>query len=108
MQRASYPGEFNTNVFSGVSFTSYSSTAPGIRLFINHKKPTLNWCLREVAIFVAVVGSGLVGWILNIVLILCSGPLERFPGPSGSAFLQVAESLFFTIYERLLMFPRRS
>lgn len=94
--------------FLGFLLQVIRSTAPGIRLFINHKKPTLNWCLREVAIFVAVVGSGLMGWILNIVLILCSGPLENLPGPSGSAFLQVAKSLFFAIYERLLMFPRRS
>ena len=28
-----------------------------------------------VAIFVAVIGTGILGWLLNIVLILCSGPL---------------------------------
>lgn len=27
------------------------------------------------AIFVAVIGTGLLGWLLNIVLVLCSGPL---------------------------------
>ena len=27
------------------------------------------------AIFIAVVGTGLIGWLLNIVLVLCSGPL---------------------------------
>ncbi|KAI0299018.1 amino acid/polyamine transporter I [Multifurca ochricompacta] len=27
------------------------------------------------AIFIAVIGTGLLGWLLNIVLILCSGPL---------------------------------
>lgn len=27
------------------------------------------------AIFIAVIGTGLIGWVLNIVLILCSGPL---------------------------------
>jgi len=42
-----------------------------------------------VAIFVAVIGTGLIGWLLNIVLILCSGDLAELPGPSGSAFLAI-------------------
>jgi len=42
-----------------------------------------------VAIFVAVIGTGLLGWLLNIVLILCSGDLADLPGPSGSAFLAI-------------------
>ncbi|KAF8622285.1 hypothetical protein AX15_007151 [Amanita polypyramis BW_CC] len=41
------------------------------------------------AIFIAVIGTGLVGWLFNIVLILCSGPLENLPGPSGSAVLEI-------------------
>ncbi|KAI9455295.1 APC amino acid permease [Russula earlei] len=41
------------------------------------------------AIFIAVIGTGLLGWVLNIVLVLCSGRLEDLPGPSGSAFLQI-------------------
>ncbi|KAI0354287.1 APC amino acid permease [Trametes cingulata] len=41
------------------------------------------------AIFIAVIGTGLIGWLLNIVLVLCSGPLENLPGPSGSAFLEI-------------------
>ncbi|CCM04107.1 uncharacterized protein FIBRA_06267 [Fibroporia radiculosa] len=41
------------------------------------------------AIFMAVVGTGLLGWVFNIVVVLCSGPLENLPGPSGSAFLQI-------------------
>ncbi|QRV98349.1 amino acid permease [Ceratobasidium sp. AG-Ba] len=41
------------------------------------------------AIFIAVIGTGLIGWLLNIVLILCSGPLEDLPGPSGLAFLEI-------------------
>ncbi|THG98851.1 hypothetical protein EW026_g3410 [Hermanssonia centrifuga] len=41
------------------------------------------------AIFIAVIGTGLIGWILNIVVVLCSGPLENLPGPSGSAFLEI-------------------
>ncbi|KAF8797589.1 hypothetical protein BYT27DRAFT_7265596 [Phlegmacium glaucopus] len=41
------------------------------------------------AIFIAVTGTGLIGWLLNIVLMLCSGPLEDLPGLSGSAFLQI-------------------
>ncbi|QRV84276.1 amino acid permease [Ceratobasidium sp. AG-Ba] len=40
------------------------------------------------AIFIAVIGTGLIGWLLNIV-ILCSGPLEDLPGPSGLAFLEI-------------------
>jgi amino acid transporter len=41
------------------------------------------------AIVIAVVGTGLLGWLLNIVLVLCSGPLENLPGPSESAFLEI-------------------
>ncbi|KAF9060665.1 APC amino acid permease [Rhodocollybia butyracea] len=41
------------------------------------------------AIFVAVIGTGLIGWLLNIVLILCSGPLTDLPGATGLAFLQI-------------------
>ncbi|KAJ7153535.1 amino acid permease [Mycena crocata] len=41
------------------------------------------------AIFIAVVGTGLIGWLLNIVLVLCSGDLADLPGPSGSAMLQI-------------------
>ncbi|KAH9008601.1 APC amino acid permease [Lactarius deliciosus] len=41
------------------------------------------------AIVIAVIGTGLLGWLLNIVLVLCSGPLGDLPGPSGSAFLQI-------------------
>jgi len=38
---------------------------------------------------VAVIGTGLLGWILNIVLVLCSGPIADLPGPAGLAFLQI-------------------
>ncbi|KIK25246.1 hypothetical protein PISMIDRAFT_677513 [Pisolithus microcarpus 441] len=41
------------------------------------------------AIFIAVIGTGILGWILNIVLVLCSGPIGDLPGTSGSAFLQI-------------------
>lgn len=41
------------------------------------------------AIFIAVIGTGILGWLLNIVLMLCSGPIESLPGISGSAFLQI-------------------
>lgn len=33
-----------------------------------------------VAIFVAVLGTGAVGWIYNIVYVLCSGDISRFDG----------------------------
>ncbi|KAF7324369.1 APC amino acid permease [Mycena sanguinolenta] len=41
------------------------------------------------AIFIAVIGTGLIGWLLNIVLILCSGDIAALPGKSGSAMLQI-------------------
>ncbi|KII90043.1 hypothetical protein PLICRDRAFT_40226 [Plicaturopsis crispa FD-325 SS-3] len=41
------------------------------------------------AIFIAVIGTGSIGWILNIVLVLCSGDIADLPGDSGSAFLQI-------------------
>ncbi|KAI0339091.1 amino acid permease [Trametopsis cervina] len=41
------------------------------------------------AIFIAVIGTGLLGWLLNIVVVLCSGPLENLPGPSLNAFLEI-------------------
>ncbi|THH20951.1 hypothetical protein EW146_g508 [Bondarzewia mesenterica] len=41
------------------------------------------------AIWIAVIGTGLIGWLFNIVLVLCSGPLADLPGPSGSAVLQI-------------------
>ena len=28
-----------------------------------------------VAIFIAVIGTGIIGWLFNITLVLCSGPL---------------------------------
>ncbi|KAK7055381.1 APC amino acid permease [Favolaschia claudopus] len=37
----------------------------------------------------AVLGTGLIGWLFNIVLVLCSGDLALLPGPSGSAVLQI-------------------
>ncbi|KAL4066404.1 amino acid permease-domain-containing protein [Scleroderma yunnanense] len=43
------------------------------------------------AIFIAVIGTGILGWILTIVLVLCSGNMHSkdLPGVSGSAFLQI-------------------
>ncbi|EEB95099.1 hypothetical protein MPER_05987, partial [Moniliophthora perniciosa FA553] len=41
------------------------------------------------AIFIAVIGTGLIGWLFNIVLVLCSGPLENLPGPSANAVLEI-------------------
>ncbi|KIJ62729.1 hypothetical protein HYDPIDRAFT_176497 [Hydnomerulius pinastri MD-312] len=42
-----------------------------------------------VAITIATIGTAISGWLLNIVLILCSGPISDLPGPSGSAFLAI-------------------
>ncbi|KAH9894022.1 APC amino acid permease [Cubamyces lactineus] len=44
------------------------------------------------AIFIAVIGTGLIGWLLNIVLVLCSGSLDDLANSSvasGSAFLDI-------------------
>ncbi|KAI0327342.1 APC amino acid permease [Cubamyces sp. BRFM 1775] len=44
------------------------------------------------AIFIAVIGTGLIGWLLNIVLVLCSGSLDDLASSSvasGSAFLDI-------------------
>ncbi|KAL1661278.1 amino acid/polyamine transporter I [Schizophyllum commune] len=35
------------------------------------------------AIFIAVIGTGLIGWLFNIVLILCSGPMEDIVAASN-------------------------
>lgn len=50
-----------------------------------------------VAIFVAVIGTGLIGWLLNISLVLCSGPIENLPGPTGLAFIEVIYFLAWVI-----------
>ncbi|KAH7909898.1 APC amino acid permease [Hygrophoropsis aurantiaca] len=42
-----------------------------------------------VAIIIATVGTAISGWLLNIILILCSGSFDALPGPSGSAFLEI-------------------
>ncbi|KAJ9105922.1 hypothetical protein QFC20_004160 [Naganishia adeliensis] len=42
-----------------------------------------------VAIFVAVIGTGALGWVLNVVMVLCSGDIDDLPGISGSAFLAI-------------------
>ena len=42
-----------------------------------------------VAIFVAVIGTGALGWVLNVVMVLCSGDIADLPGISGSAFLTI-------------------
>ncbi|KZV68624.1 APC amino acid permease [Peniophora sp. CONT] len=41
------------------------------------------------AIFIAVIGTGLLGWLLNITVVVCSGNFADLPGPSDSAFLQI-------------------
>ncbi|KAH8822686.1 APC amino acid permease [Flagelloscypha sp. PMI_526] len=43
------------------------------------------------AIFIAVIGTGLIGWLFNIVLVLCSGALEDLPGASGNPVLTIME-----------------
>ncbi|KIY48512.1 APC amino acid permease [Fistulina hepatica ATCC 64428] len=40
-------------------------------------------------IFIAVIGTGLMGWLFNIVLVLCSGPFDGLPGASNNPVLQI-------------------
>ncbi|TFK24872.1 amino acid permease [Coprinopsis marcescibilis] len=42
------------------------------------------------AIFIAVIGTGLIGWLFNIVLVLCSGPYDRV-AESASPVLAILE-----------------
>ncbi|KAF8714416.1 hypothetical protein AX14_012712, partial [Amanita brunnescens Koide BX004] len=65
-----------------VQFTDYDATA-----HISEEVRRAAYAAPS-AIFIAVVFGGLIGWLLNIILVLCSGPLENLPGPSGSAVLQ--------------------
>ncbi|ODN76623.1 hypothetical protein L202_05271 [Cryptococcus amylolentus CBS 6039] len=44
-----------------------------------------------VAIFVAVINTGAIGWILNITLCICAGDVTQLPGPSGNAFLGIMQ-----------------
>jgi len=60
---------------------------------------------------VAVIGTGLIGWILNISLVLCSGPIENLPGPTGLAFIEImymrigkAGTLFLWVFVCLTAF----
>ncbi|GAA5987357.1 hypothetical protein JCM10908_001925 [Rhodotorula pacifica] len=36
-----------------------------------------------VAIVIAVAGTGIFGWVYNIMYVLCSGPIDELPGSSG-------------------------
>ncbi|KAI0255535.1 APC amino acid permease [Lactifluus subvellereus] len=67
-----------------VQWTDYDATA-----HISYEEVKRAAYAAPAAIFIAVIGTGLLGWLLNIVLVLCSGPLDNLPGPSGSAFLQI-------------------
>ncbi|KAL7417927.1 APC amino acid permease [Mrakia frigida] len=42
-----------------------------------------------VALFTAVLGTGIIGWLLNIVLVLCSPDISELPGSSGQAFIEI-------------------
>lgn len=41
------------------------------------------------AIWIAVIGTGILGWILNVVLVLTSGPLSDLPGVGGYAMATI-------------------
>ncbi|KAF8512942.1 APC amino acid permease [Hysterangium stoloniferum] len=61
--------------------------------------------IHRAAYAAPVIGTGLFGWLLNIVMILCSGPLENLPGPSGSAFLQIMQNRMGTAGALVLWTP---
>ncbi|CAD6570718.1 MAG: hypothetical protein CYPHOPRED_004121 [Cyphobasidiales sp. Tagirdzhanova-0007] len=42
-----------------------------------------------VAICIAIVSTGVLGWLLNIVMVLVSGDLAELPGPTGNAYLGI-------------------
>lgn len=42
-----------------------------------------------VAIFLAVAVTGAIGWVFNVVLIVCSRDITNYPGPSGNPVLQI-------------------
>ncbi|KAF8260282.1 APC amino acid permease [Lactarius quietus] len=66
-----------------VQWTDYDATA-----HISEEVKRASYA-APAAIVIAVIGTGLLGWLFNIALVLCSGPLADLPGPSGSAFLQI-------------------
>ncbi|KDE07288.1 hypothetical protein MVLG_02508 [Microbotryum lychnidis-dioicae p1A1 Lamole] len=55
-----------------------------------------------VAIFVAVIGTGIVGWIYNVVYVLCSGDISRFDGsiyaPAQIIFDNVGPRGFYALW----------
>jgi len=61
-----------------------------------------------VAIFVAVIGTGVCGWVYNIVYVLCSGPFDELPGLSGYApatiiYNNVGRNGFFVLWSLICL-----
>ncbi|KAG9315608.1 APC amino acid permease [Chiua virens] len=57
--------------------------------------------IAPTAIMTAVTTSVIFGWLINVVLVLCSGPFADLPGPTGSAFLAI---LLLRLGNRLSLF----
>ncbi|POY75264.1 hypothetical protein BMF94_1634 [Rhodotorula taiwanensis] len=59
------------------TMTDYDATA---HISEEVKKASIR---APVAIIIAVAGTGIFGWVYNIMFVLCSGPLQDLPGAAG-------------------------
>ncbi|KAG9315600.1 amino acid permease [Chiua virens] len=57
--------------------------------------------IAPTAIMIATTASVIFGWLINTVLVLCSGSFAELPGPTGSAFLAI---LLLRLGNRLSLF----
>ncbi|KAJ8074764.1 polyamine transporter tpo5 [Marasmius tenuissimus] len=67
-----------------VQWTDYDATA-----HISEEVKRAAYAVAQPILLLSVIGTGIIGWLFNIVLVLCSGPLDGLPGPSGNAVLTI-------------------